>query len=373
MLACEEDMDRLKRSRGMLEGMESKIKTYLSIDLSGSTMLPPVAAQSGLIAKSDIHESPFARSKSFINPITETRKLGEKEYNLKRKLDSFQRQSTTSNCPKPPSVRDFDAPSKIMQLNRRSDYQLTPQNSSRKSNRKYTFLSKLIATETVTFENRIEFFKQMLKSQEQEIRKLTEELEQTKKTSALNDDYALPPSLEGKYMLIKFRGKPPKTVKEGKPKKPVLIEENSEKNVNRSVHFADPQKGTPPNASKSIRDILLGKTSQPSSKLNLSTHKKPKSSNRRGSSKDKNSKSTKKKSKSKSRQSSAAKNDKSNSKHGKGLPPLNIPTVENDPLVKDAASVISKAKMHSQSSHRSNSKGASKLLNPILNLIDSFR
>lgn len=367
------DMARLNQSREMLDGLENRIKSYLSVDTSSSTMLPPGAMQSLMFASHDVNDYQFTRNKSNLNPITHSRKLSEKEYKLKRRVDSFAKQSNGSGIPRPPSVRDFDAPSRIMEMNRRSDYKENSQTSFKPNSKKYAFISKLLTAETVAYENRIEFFRQLLKKQESEISKLKEELEQAKKTSMLEDQYALPPSLESKYLLIKYRGNVPKLKFDEKDSRPSLSDQNSQKITNKSVQFEDLAKKSWKKAPKSLKSCMLPTAPVHSELSTRSKNKRVKSRPKRTLSSGIGIKLKSNASYTAPKQSSRGNSGKQAKRTEVNAHQLDFVGLEKDRLVKDSMSVLSRARTQIQNSQRSRPKEDDPILNPILNLINSFR
>lgn len=373
----DDDLRRLRNSRGMLESFEQKIRSYLTTDISLSNSLHPAGVNSVLLGSPTGEDVRYSRSKSLFNPIRESRKLSEQESKLKRRLDQTRRRAEASPGSKKPSLRDIDAPKQIAVCNRRSDYRDPGHAGVKAGKGRYALVSNLIGKETVLYENRLDYYNQKIKSQEEEIALLYRELELAKEGSQYVDQYSLPPSLEHKYNMIKYRGKLPGKEKKKTKEENMLVEENSPVKSKKSQQKIINTNTKSENRPISSYSGSVAATANPVASLvgsGVFNFAGQNPSNRTI---------AKKEPKLGPKKSSSSRTKKSKGKQGEsswnqaipGAHRTDLSKVDSDPFTKGSVQILNRAKSKetAEGSHKSAGRVDGAVLNPILNLINSFR
>lgn len=373
----DDDIRRLRKSRGMIESFEHRIKSYLTTDVSfTSAVLPNTAATVLMVSPTRIGDR-NSRCRSLVNPIGESRRLSEQEFNLKRRINQSKKQVTFSPASLRPSIRSDEAVRQIATCNRRSDYRDASHMESKAGKGRYSLVSNLIAKESMAYESRMDHYSQVIQNQEDEIKLLYRELDMVKQASQYVDEYSLPPEIEHKYNMIKYRGKIPSREGKNEKGKNILVEENSPKKSKKSSKAGLDVLGQYMNDPASSVSGSLAPTINPLAAMigsGLFNAAGLKSSNRTIQKRDP-SKASKIGSSSRSKKPKPKAADKSMNLAIPGAHRSDISRVDSDPFTKKSVQILNRAKSREtiEDSHKSTGRVDKAVLNPILNLINSFR
>lgn len=375
-MEVDDDIRRLRKSRGMIESFEHRIKSYLTTDVSFTSAMLPNAGASVLIGSPIRIGDRNSRCRSLVNPIGESRRLSEQEFNLKRRINP-KKQVTFLPASIRPSIRSDKAVRQIATCNRRSDYRDASHMESKAGKGRYSLVSNLIAKESLAYESRMDHYSQVIQNQEDEIKLLYRELDMVKQSSQYVDEYSLPPGIEHKYNMIKYRGKIPSREGKNEKGKNILVEENSPKKSKKSSKAGLDVLGQYINDPASSVSGSLAPTINPVASMigsGLFNAAGLKSSNRTIQKRDP-SKASKIGSSSRSKKPKPKPADKSMNLAIPGAHRSDISLVDSDPLTKKSVQILNRAKSREtiEDSHKSIGRVDKAILNPILNLINSFR
>ena len=233
-----DDLKILEHSKSMLEGFQKKLKSHLDNDQSASNF-------SQYFTDTDAYSTNKIQTKPK-NVFKETRSLSEQ---MRRRF--LTRQKDASLRPQSIATNEEDIIKKIVDTNRvyipSASIQDLGYSQVVKKSLPYS-VSKQIAQEKIMYEKRIEEYRDIMRKQEEEIKTLQKELEIAMRNSSIKDEYSLPDSLEEKLKSIRRKG----------DSKIILTSEDSIRNENET--------GSKRNQKKSLRNL-----SQKSSKNTMKT------------------------------------------------------------------------------------------------------
>lgn len=191
----DEDLRLLEQSKNMLEGFHKKIRSHFDLDRSASNFSNYFTDTDGAYSA----KPPTAATGP--NLFREARSMSD---HMRRRFIAKQREERS----RPPEQKpQTDIVQRIVESNRASVHAEPDEQSLPPPRRVPLYsVSKQISLEHIAYERRIDEYQEIIANQQKEIEDLRASLAAAMQDSQLQNDYSLPPSLENKLVAIRSRG-----------------------------------------------------------------------------------------------------------------------------------------------------------------------